>query len=470
LSKIEVNTVAPQCGTTLTLGESGDTVTLGTGASQSGFGRTGTVDWQTGSIKTSGFTAANGEGYFVDTTSGGISANLPAGTPGAIVAFKDYLNTFDTNNLTLVQNGSDKVGGSTTNPVVSTKGIAVSLVFVDSTRGWLITDDGLQGEATTAQYITASGGTPTTCGDFKIHTFTGPGTFTVCSVGNACGSNTVEYIVVAGGGGGGAYTPSEPGAGGGGGAGGFRFASPSLAPATYPGKPLAAPAGLPVSAQGYPITVGAGGAGQAPSGNTDNGVSGSPTTFSTITSTGGGGTNNNGSPSCGTGKPGGSGGGAGGTGLTARCAGAGNTPPVAPPQGNNGGTYTGSGAPFYATAGGGGATAVGQSIPCHNTPTGGNGGAGAGVPSAFGANGESCGSFRYCAGGGAGSVYTSGGSGAAGGTGGVGGGGDGIVTSGTAGSGTANTGGGGGGHGKTIGGTGGSGGSGIVIIRYKFQN
>ena len=47
MSKIEVNTVAPQCGTTLTLGESGDTVQLGTGASQSGFGRTGTVDWQT---------------------------------------------------------------------------------------------------------------------------------------------------------------------------------------------------------------------------------------------------------------------------------------------------------------------------------------------------------------------------------------------------------------------------------------
>ena len=46
MSKIEVNTVEPQCGTTLTLGASGDTVTLGSGASQSGFGRTGTVDWQ----------------------------------------------------------------------------------------------------------------------------------------------------------------------------------------------------------------------------------------------------------------------------------------------------------------------------------------------------------------------------------------------------------------------------------------
>ena len=47
MSKIEVNTVEPQCGTTLTVGGSGDTVTLGTCATQSGFGRTGTVDWIT---------------------------------------------------------------------------------------------------------------------------------------------------------------------------------------------------------------------------------------------------------------------------------------------------------------------------------------------------------------------------------------------------------------------------------------
>ena len=80
MSKIEVNTVAPQCGTTLTLGESGDTVVLGSGASQTGFGRTGTVDWQTGDIKTSTFTAVNGQGFFANTTSGGFTANLPAGS------------------------------------------------------------------------------------------------------------------------------------------------------------------------------------------------------------------------------------------------------------------------------------------------------------------------------------------------------------------------------------------------------
>ena len=77
MSKIEVNTVEPQCGTTLTLGASGDTVTLGSGASQSGFGRTGTVDWDT-TKKTSAFTAVSGDGYFVDTTSAAITVTLPA--------------------------------------------------------------------------------------------------------------------------------------------------------------------------------------------------------------------------------------------------------------------------------------------------------------------------------------------------------------------------------------------------------
>ena len=38
MSKIEVNTVAPQCGTTLTLGESGDTVTIPSGATISNLG------------------------------------------------------------------------------------------------------------------------------------------------------------------------------------------------------------------------------------------------------------------------------------------------------------------------------------------------------------------------------------------------------------------------------------------------
>ena len=63
--QVTVEILVSQSGTTITLGASGDTIALSAGASQSGFGRTGTVDWQTGTIKTSTFTATSGEGYFV---------------------------------------------------------------------------------------------------------------------------------------------------------------------------------------------------------------------------------------------------------------------------------------------------------------------------------------------------------------------------------------------------------------------
>jgi hypothetical protein len=99
-SKVKVNTVETESGSTLTLGKSGDTVTLASGASQSGFGRTGTVDWQT-TPKTANFTAANGEGYFINTTSGAITMTMPSGSAGAIVSIQDYNNTFDTNALTI---------------------------------------------------------------------------------------------------------------------------------------------------------------------------------------------------------------------------------------------------------------------------------------------------------------------------------------------------------------------------------
>ena len=75
------------------------------------------------------FTAVDGEGYFVDTTSGAITVNLPAGTAGAVVAVKDYAGTFDTNNCTISRNGSDKIGGYLTDAVLSEEGIAVTLSF-----------------------------------------------------------------------------------------------------------------------------------------------------------------------------------------------------------------------------------------------------------------------------------------------------------------------------------------------------
>ena len=66
LKAADGGSIISQSGTTVTIGASGDTVSLASGASQSGFGRTGTVDWET-TVKTSNFTASNGEGYFVNT-------------------------------------------------------------------------------------------------------------------------------------------------------------------------------------------------------------------------------------------------------------------------------------------------------------------------------------------------------------------------------------------------------------------
>src|SRR6056300_2043567 len=111
LKAVDGGSIISQCGTDITLGASGDTINLASGASQSGFGRTGTVDWQTGDIKTATFTAANGEGYFANTSGGTFTVNLPAGSAGAIVSVSDYTRTFQTNNLTVSPNGSEKIGG-----------------------------------------------------------------------------------------------------------------------------------------------------------------------------------------------------------------------------------------------------------------------------------------------------------------------------------------------------------------------
>ncbi len=454
MSEVKVNKISPRtnCGT-VQLGDSGDTFTIPAGASitnsgtASGFGATGSASWNT-TVKTGDFTAVVGEGYFVNTTSGAVNVTLPAGTAGAVVAIKDYAGTFDTNAVTLTRNGSDKIGGQAVNATLGTEGIAVTLVFIDSTQGWLVTDSGLQDEAPTAAFTVATGGTITTSGNFKIHTFTAPGTFTVCSVGNACGSNTVSYMVVAGGGGGGgSEAVADPTAvtGGGGGAGGYRESK--AATDSYTASPLNATSGptynLPVSAQGYPITVGAGGS--AGTNSPREGANGSASIFSSITSAGGGGT-----PGI-TGGSGGSGGGVRGA-CSVGNVGAGNTPPVSPPQGNPGGVLTVTSSP-YGAAGGGGAFDAGRS----NGPSGAAGVGGSGVTSSINATPTA----RAGGGGGANGHPST--NAAAGGTGGGGGGARPLIN------GTTNTGGGGAGAVADSPGLAGTGGSGIVIIRYKFQ-
>lgn len=97
---------------------------------------TGGTSWQ--AVKTSGFTAVAGEGYFCDTTSSAFTATLPAAaTIGDEVSFIDYAGTFDTNNLTIGRNGHN-IQGSATDLTVATERAGFSLVYVDVTQGWLL--------------------------------------------------------------------------------------------------------------------------------------------------------------------------------------------------------------------------------------------------------------------------------------------------------------------------------------------
>jgi len=438
MSTVKVNTVDKRTGSTLTLGGCGTTVTLACGATQSGFGRTGTVDWCT-TAKTSPFTGVSGTGYFVNTTCGAVTVTLPASpSAGDIISIADYASTWQTNNVTLCRNSS-KINGTCTNATLSIEGQSITLVYVDATRGWKNTMDSTSNVTGAPSFIVATGGTITCCGDYKIHTFTADGTFTICTAPNPA-NNNVDYLVVAGGGGGG--TPRS----GGGGAGGFRESKNPAAPWTA--SPLASATSLPVSIQSYPIIVGGGGPGGGPGGS-NPGVQGSNSSFSTITSTGGG----YGGDDDIVGGTGGSGGGGGGGGVYA--GGAGNTPPTSPAQGNNGATttsYIPTPVPISG-GGGGGATAAGST-----NVVGGGGPGGAGATTSISAT-----PTAYAGGGGGGS-----GDGGTGGTGGTGGGGAGGPSGNPGTAGTTNTGGGGGGAGG-CGPCGGSGGSGIVIIRYRYQ-
>jgi len=460
-STIKVNNLQNQCGantinkcgTAITVGASGDTVTLAAGASQSGFGQTySAVSWDT-TPKTTTITGAAGVGYFVNTSGGAVTANLPAGTAGDVIAFADYAATWQTNNLTVSPNGTDKMGGLNASVTLDTQGQSVTFVYVDSTQGWINTMDSTSNVRGAAFICASVSGACKTLAivdtNYKVATFTGPGTFTVNSGGGALA--VVDYAVVAGGGAGGSFC------GGGGGAGGYRESHVNATSGPYTASPLAATSSLPVSIQGYPIDVGGGGPGStctSPVGNP-----GTNSTFSTIVSAGGGGGGRC-NTTCSAASGGSGGGGAGsGPGAANLPGGAGNTPAVSPPQGNTGGTGSARSAPFptndEAGGGGGGATAVGANA---STGTGGAGGAGATssintTPTARGG------------GGGGGSADNPGG---AGGTGGGGTGGDDPSTAGTPG--TINTGGGGGGAGGNAPAVpSGNGGSGIVIIRYKFQ-
>ena len=382
---------------------------------------TGGLSWQAVTTAST-LSAVAGNAYPINTTSNVCTVSLPAGSAGNEILFVDYAGTWDSYAVTLQANGSEKIKGSTTDGLLNGERESVKITYVDSTQGWISISAANETSPVVSQpaYIAATGpddAAGETDGDYKFHKFTASKVaaegFVVSEAGNADGSNTVEYLVVAGGGGGGAVNRAA-----GAGAGGMLTAT-----------------GLSVSVASYAITVGGGGAGSTA--ETANGVNGSNSVFSTITSTGGGGGSSVDTPG------GGSDGGSGGGGSTAGGPGEGTTG-----QGNDGGT--GAAAPNYGCGGGGGKEAVGAN----------------GSTSNAGADSDITGETIGYAGGGGGGRYLAGDIGT-----GTDGGGDGVTDS-EAGNGTANTGGGGGGatYDGGTGHNGGNGGSGIVVVRYKFQN
>jgi len=277
--------------------------------------------------------------------------------------------------------------------------------------------------------IVATGGTITTVGSFKFHTFTYPGgTFTVTA-----NPKTVQVLVVGGGGGGGGYYN-----GGGGGAGGAVYNS-----------------AFSVSITSYTVTVGSGGAGASGGNNPGiNGTSGGATTFSTLTGNGGGG---GGADNNVNGLTGGCGGGMGPLGASAPGSGnqgyAGGYGTNGPNMGTLGGAY-GSG---YGGGGGGGMGRVGSNALTSAGP----GWGGTGYTYVVGGQ-----NYLVAGGGGGGTADTDNTNFGLGGSsiGGVGG----LNSARVAGNGTANTGSGGGGYGRVgTGSAGGTGGTGIVVIAYR---
>ena len=368
---------------------------------------------------------------------------LAIGTPGTGTVGVSQLSSTGTassstylrgdNSWATIPATADEITKSASDPTASTNPAGgVGTLFLNTTSGemysctdatagsnvWTNIGDGTGVLPLT--YMSATGGTITTDGSYKVHTFNASGTFTPTIGTVSTVGNTVEYLVIAGGAGGGNENYSS-GIGGGGGAGGYLTAT-----------------AFAVTDTGLTVTVGGGGAGQATNGL---GVNGTNSVFSSITATGGGAGGNV------VGAAGGSGGGNGnnsGAGGAASPAG----------QGNAGGSYTAG----QFAGGGGGAGGAG------NAGASASPGSEGGVGLASSITGTSV--FR--AGGGGGGTASKV---APGGNGGGGQGGDykppaGATQSGFPG--TANTGGGAGG-GTNEGGSGGTGGSGVVIIRYQFQ-
>ena len=410
-SIIKVNTVQDTDGNniinenanTITIGASGDTISIPSGATLANNGTaTGfaSIAWQSSIVTAATLTAEAGKGYWIDTTSNACTITLPgSASVGDQIIFTDYARNWATNAVTINQNSLKFQGFTSPNPVYNTNGQSVDIVYSGATKGWIPnSDDDVTNE--TPQF-----------------------------------DGTTSFLVVAGGGSG-AHDQ-----GGGGGAGGYRS---SFNSESSGGGGSAESALTLTQGTTYTITVGAGGAqttGPASSQGNDgvaSSISGSDITD--ITSVGGGG---GGGSATATGNNGGSGG--GGNGGGAGNAGGSGTAN----QGFAGGaSYQSPANPGEDSGGGGGAGQAG------NNPV---------VSGGDGVASTITGSSVTRGGGGGGNDYGNNNSRA----GGAGGGGQGgTTTPGSASSaGTANTGGGGGAGSGNSPQEGGAGGSGVVILR-----
>ena len=134
-------TISGDTAYTLTLptatGTTGQVLSLSDGSGTLSFSTvSGGAAWQ--AVKTTGFTAVAKEGYFCNTTSSAFTATLPASAViGDFISFIDYAGTFDTNNLTIARNGHN-IQGVAENLTVSVERAGLTLVYVDSTQGWLL--------------------------------------------------------------------------------------------------------------------------------------------------------------------------------------------------------------------------------------------------------------------------------------------------------------------------------------------
>ena len=188
MSEVKVNKVSPRSGTGLQLGDSGDTITIPSGATilnsgtASGFGDN--LEWQSSIVTAATITVVANRGYWLDTSSNAITVTLPAAAAvGDRIILTDYARNWASNAVTINTNSLKFQGNTSPNPVYSSNGQSVDIVYSGTTKGWI----------------------PNSDDDVSLET---PQSY------------TVDFLVIAGGGGGGGDGNTT--GGGAGGAGGYR--------------------------------------------------------------------------------------------------------------------------------------------------------------------------------------------------------------------------------------------------------